>query len=526
MSRVAADERAGAALAPLPPRSWLAARAGAPPPLPRAWISRWPVRRSTAVAIAAVIIVALSSSVLSFFNLRAVNAADQWVTHTAQVDGTLAKLFSALQDAESAERGYLLTLEPKYADRYRRAVADLPLLLTQAQGAIADNPEQRHNLAALAQAVNDRVALLREALRSEQAGERDSALAIVRSDRGRELMNAARDEVAGMQAIEKSLLDVRRERAQRRLSTGLATSILTGVACLLLVALVVPLARRDWAGRLGAEAELRRSEEALRASYAELEDRVAERTVELQRANDGLREVDRLKSEFLATMSHELRTPLNSILGFVGLLADGRVGPLTAEQAKQLGYVRASARHLHTLINDLLDVARIESGHLRLSPVDFDFQDLIAEVLTSQSAAAALKGIDLMSAPEASQLPVCADRRRCLQVVLNLVNNAVKFTREGGVRLEPRIVDGRLSVDVLDTGIGITPEDMGLLFEAFRQVDGSSRRHFEGAGLGLHLSRLLARAMGGDITVASTAGRGSCFTFHVPVSPAAAPAPA
>jgi signal transduction histidine kinase len=472
-----------------------------------------------------VIIVALSSSVLSFVNLRAVNAADQWVTHTAQVDGTLAKLFSALQDAESAERGYLLTLEPKYADRYQRAASDLPMLLAQAQGAIADNPEQRHNLAVLTLAVNDRVALLHEAIRSEQAGERDSALAIVRSDRGRELMNAARDQVAGMRSIESSLLDVRRQRAQRRLSTGLATSIVTGVACLLLVALVVPLARRDWAGRLAAEGELRRSEEALRASHAELEDRVAERTAELQRANDGLREMDRLKSEFLATMSHELRTPLNSILGFVGLLADGRVGSLTAEQTKQLGYVRASARHLLALINDLLDVARIESGHLRLNPVDFDFQDIIAEVLTTQSAAAALKGIDLLSAAESPQLPVSADRRRCLQVVLNLVNNAVKFTREGGVRLDARIADGRLSVDVLDTGIGIAPESMALLFEAFRQVDGSSRRHYEGVGLGLHLSRLLARAMGGDITAVSTAGRGSCFTFHVPVAHADAIAP-
>jgi signal transduction histidine kinase len=254
----------------------------------------------------------------------------------------------------------------------------------------------------------------------------------------------------------------------------------------------------------------------VREANDRLEQRVAARTRELREANDRLMELDRMKSQFLATMSHELRTPLNSILGFTSLMRDGMAGPLNAEQQRQLGFVHSSGEHLLALINDLLDLSRIESGRMDVALAPFDFAGVVAEVGHNLKPLLEQKGLKLeLQVPHA--LPMVGDRRKCYQVLLNLTSNAIKFTERGAVRIDAQAEGGKLAACVSDTGIGIRPEQLRLLFEAFRQLDGTPRRPHEGTGLGLHLSRKLLDLMQGEIRVESEFRVGSRFSFTLPL---------
>ncbi len=261
------------------------------------------------------------------------------------------------------------------------------------------------------------------------------------------------------------------------------------------------------------------AEEALREARDNLEIKVAERTRELEQANERLQELDRLKSEFLATMSHELRTPLNSIIGFTGILQQGLAGPLNAEQVKQLGMVHFSAKHLLGLINDLLDLSRIESGKMEVLPETFPLEEVVHEVVQSLTPTATQKKLRLEAQLDPAHLPLHSDRKKVFQILLNLVNNAVKFTEKGGVRVVISSADREVTIAVIDTGIGIQPESVRGLFQAFRQVDGSARRVYEGTGLGLYLCRKLSKLLGGSIHAESEFGVGSRFTVKLPNSP-------
>ncbi len=263
--------------------------------------------------------------------------------------------------------------------------------------------------------------------------------------------------------------------------------------------------------------ERKRAEEEVLMLNLSLERRVGERTAELGAAYEQLKQLDRLKSEFLATMSHELRTPLNSIIGFSSILRQGLAGPLNDEQTKQIDMVRGSAKHLLSLINDLLDLSRIESGRMALTWAVFDLPSLLREVEAVLAPMVAQRGLRLSLRPPEGALEIESDRQRLYQVLLNLGGNAVKFTETGTVTLEWEVSGNEVSIRVIDTGIGIRPENMGLLFEAFRQVDGSARRVYEGTGLGLYLCRQLIDLLGGTIGVASTYGQGSCFTVKLPL---------
>jgi len=226
---------------------------------------------------------------------------------------------------------------------------------------------------------------------------------------------------------------------------------------------------------------------------------------------------DRLKSAFLATMSHELRTPLNSIIGFTGILAQGLAGPLNEEQTKQLGMVRGSARHLLALINDVLDISKIEAGQMTVHSEVLDLYPLLERVLASVKPLADRKHLALRLDAPPSLPRIVSDGRRVEQIVINLVNNAVKFTERGTVTLEAAPGDdGGVRLRVSDTGEGIRPEDLARLFQPFTQIDtGLSRRH-EGTGLGLAICKRLATILGGDITCSSVFGEGSTFTVVLP----------
>jgi PAS domain S-box-containing protein len=237
----------------------------------------------------------------------------------------------------------------------------------------------------------------------------------------------------------------------------------------------------------------------------------------LQEKNLELENASLAKDRFLASMSHELRTPLNAILGFTGTLLMKLPGPLTADQEKQLRTVQASARHLLSLINDLLDLAKIESGKVELNLEPVECQAVVEEVATALRPSAQSKGLEFEATVSPPDLIVQADRRALSQILLNLTNNAIKFTEKGQVRLQVsrRQEAGRTLTEfrVSDAGPGIRAEDQARLFQAFKQVDAPRQQRQEGTGLGLHLSRKLAELLGGRITLQSEFGQGSTFTL-------------
>jgi signal transduction histidine kinase len=234
-----------------------------------------------------------------------------------------------------------------------------------------------------------------------------------------------------------------------------------------------------------------------------------------------LETASRHKSEFLANMSHELRTPLNAVIGFSEVLAEGMFGEVNDKQAEYLKDILESGRHLLSLINDILDLSKVEAGRMELDRAEFDLPGAIDTALLLVRERAGRKGIEVGRTIDERLGIVSADERKVKQVLLNLLSNAVKFTAEGGridVRAEAR--DGTVEIAVTDTGVGIAPADQDAVFEEFRQV-GPSAKRVEGTGLGLALSRKFIELHGGRIWVTSELGRGSTFTFTLPIQPEA-----
>jgi len=237
-----------------------------------------------------------------------------------------------------------------------------------------------------------------------------------------------------------------------------------------------------------------------------------------------LQEVDRLKSEFLASMSHELRTPLNSIIGYSEVILMGIDGAVDSETHEDIQAIYDNGQHLLTLINDILDLAKIEAGRMSLKTEPVDIATLLDEVKTKSVGLLHKnkKPIELIVTAEQDLETIQADRLRLSQVLNNLVSNAIKFTDQGRVSLHAFRENGWMCLKVEDTGCGISEADLGKLFERFRQVDGSDKRRAEGTGLGLAITRSLIELHGGNISVSSKLGQGSIFTVRLPMDGAAA----
>jgi signal transduction histidine kinase/putative methionine-R-sulfoxide reductase with GAF domain len=251
------------------------------------------------------------------------------------------------------------------------------------------------------------------------------------------------------------------------------------------------------------------SQSALALQNARLYREVEQKGRELEAAS-------RHKSEFLANMSHELRTPLNAIIGFSEVLAERMFGELNAKQAEYVDDILASGLHLLALINDILDLSKIEAGRMELDATDVDVAATVTAAVTLVRERAHRRGVGLACEIAPGLGTLRADERKVKQVLLNLLSNALMFTPEGGsVGVRARVVDGRCEIAVTDTGVGIAPDDHAAVFEEFRQV-GSSTKKVEGTGLGLAISRKYAELHGGTLTVASELGRGATFTLTLP----------
>jgi PAS domain S-box-containing protein len=257
---------------------------------------------------------------------------------------------------------------------------------------------------------------------------------------------------------------------------------------------------------------------AAKTEEERLEALVAERTGELRESLDALAEANRVKDDFLASMSHELRTPLNSVLGFSGILLSGLVGELTEEQSRQVGMIRSSGERLLMLVNDVLDLSRIEAGYVDIEVREFDLVSLCEQVADSLRPIAFARGLELIVRYDDLVIPVWTDEDKVAQILLNLISNALKFTDEGRVIVEPHASgDGMTAgVRVSDTGRGIGSEAMSHIFERFHSAS-LTKPLRDGTGLGLSISRRLAELLDGKIAVESTLGVGSTFSLLMPV---------
>jgi signal transduction histidine kinase len=239
---------------------------------------------------------------------------------------------------------------------------------------------------------------------------------------------------------------------------------------------------------------------------------------ELRTARGAAVAANQAKSEFLAKMSHELRTPLNSIIGFSDVLLERMFGELNEKQADYLEDIRSSGEHLLSLINDILDLSKVEAGRMELALSTFDPGATLENTVTFVRELAARNGVELDLEVDKRLTAWTADERKFKQIVLNLVSNAVKFTPQGGkVTVRASRNDGGMEVAVTDTGVGIAPEDRALVFEEFRQVGTDYAKKVEGTGLGLALTKKFVELHGGRIWVESEKGKGSTFAFILPL---------
>ncbi len=510
-----------------------------------------------------------------FDGIRRARESRGAVAHTRDVLERVQSTLSALQDAETGERGFIITGDDSYLEPYDRGVARLSADTTRLRALTRDNPQQQARLDSLESLIRARMALLANGITLRRGAGLDSAATLVRSGRGKRLMDAARAQVADVARAEEKLLEHRQQveaRHDQIVTVLLVAGTLTVVLLsLMLNGILVRSAETEAALARALEtqnaqlqdqnlelelqsqqlqdqaAELEMQNEELYSTSETLAEQAAEMEMQAEQLEATIRALDaetraaeaartaadlanRAKSDFLATMSHELRTPLNAIAGYVQLMQLGVPEPVPQAHHEYLSRIQQSQRHLLGVINSVLNFARIEAGSVIYEIRDIAMAALLAEVEPLVAPQMQARGHRYACLPCDPTLGVRADAEKVRQILLNLLSNAIKFTPAGGeiVLSAEALVDDPTerfaAIRVRDTGLGIPEDKLSTIFDPFVQVETSRSRAAEGTGLGLAISRELARGMGGDLVVDSTVGSGSTFTLTLPRSaPVSAP---
>ncbi|HEY1066205.1 MAG TPA: ATP-binding protein, partial [Pirellulales bacterium] len=486
----------------------------------------------------------------------------EWVDHTQRVLASAHQLGGAASEVLSATRGQVVAPEERLVQAYQSGIKSLNDQLAQLKSLVADNPDQRARVNLIERKVGEFVAWTESTLREIRLG--DVAAAI---DRIKRLDGQRRiDELRA--PLDQFMLEEERLDATRRIALLDSETLINNVIVVSFLLMISASALMAWTLRRGIVQRLAHLQEnanrvALRhpllapldgddefteldvqfrrmasrletladrdrryavglettiAHQAEQEERLKVSFEELRKEAEVVRETSRLKSEFLANMSHELRTPLNSIIGFAELMHDERVGPVSEDHKEFLGDILTSSRHLLQLINDVLDLAKVEAGKMEFFAEQFELGPIVKEVCELLRTQAAVKRITVQRVISGAIGPVRLDVGKFKQVLFNFLSNAIKFTPADGkitVRVTPEGKD-EFKIAVEDTGVGISDEDVSRLFVEFTQLDSSRTKKHQGTGLGLSLTRRIVEAQEGRVGVTSKLGEGSTFFAVLP----------
>jgi signal transduction histidine kinase len=511
-------------------------------------------------AIGGVAAIVLLLGVLTFDGVARTRDARAGVSRTYELLQAAQAVLIDLTNAETGQRGYLITGDERYLAPYHAALDELARDTASLRRLSTADPVQHRLLDSLAMPLHVKLDELATTITTRQTRGQEAAVAEVQSDRGKAAMDNMRAILGQLTARQQALLDDWMEEAESHNRIVDALVIGGTIAAVLLALLLNTLLARyadgqaNAARRLDAQnieladanrqlgeqtLELELQNQQLQEQAVELETQqthLQEQTAEAEQARVDAEEASKAKTLFLTTMSHELRTPLNAIGGYVDLLAMEIRGPLVEAQREDLRRIKKSGQHLLSLINDILNLAKIESGRLELQLRDVSLASVLDNVDALVSPQFGSKSITYEYPRCDPSLTVRADADKVQQILLNLLSNACKFTDPGGrVTVEcdadvPPSGDGQTTVSlrIADTGRGIAEEKLGEIFEPFVQID----RHLthssqQGVGLGLAISRDLARSMAGDLTVESATDAGTTFVLTLPrgaVANVAAPA--
>jgi len=418
---------------------------------------------------------------------------DRLVSAALSERAELFNIFTRVLDAESATRGFLITGEPSHLDTYRKSKETLTQELVILHAEADNKPQEQILINRLDPQLEKEMGWLSQQITAAQFRHLADTRKLTMTQTGAVMMQEVRATLRAMIEEEQTSLESLQREADQASRTMLRWLTLGGAFSLGLMVIIFAFLRNEIDKRKAAQRALAGARDAA-----------------LQSA--------RLKSEFLANMSHEIRTPMNAVIGMSDLLAESR---LTAEQRDYVRVVRQSGDSLLALIDDVLDLSKIEAGKLRLESVDFDLRECVENVADLLAGRAQAKGLELATLID-PELPgmINGDPVRIGQVISNLATNAIKFTTQGDVLITVR-VEGKdtgryLLFEVHDSGIGLAREAQEKLFQPFVQADGSTTRKFGGTGLGLAISRQLVEMMGGDIGVESAERKGSRFWFQIP----------
>ena len=436
----------------------------------------------TATALAALAAVLF----LAFVNWRGIVLANQSAANVREELSRLRRLARLLDDAETGQRGYLLTGRTRYLSPYTSAIQQIPIEMPALQRELTSRDEHA-SFVELSQVFNAKLEELKRAIEARQKQGLEAALAIVLTDRGQTLMEQARAIIERLQE-EINLDDEARAReVSIRARDG---ALVTSAACITLFVLFAM-----------ANIQLRRERAVAEAA-------------------------NRAKSVFLASMSHELRTPLNAIIGYSEMLVEEAVDAERTALIPDLSKIQAAGKHLLMLINSVLDLSKIEAGKMDLFVETFSIVELVREVSEVITPLADKNQNRLKVDVDPLSGSMRTDQTKLRQTLYNLLSNACKFTQKGEVRFEAAREHSdsveQVVFKVIDTGIGMTAEQLKRLFQPFTQADASTTRRFGGTGLGLAISRRFIHLLGGNISVESKSGVGSTFTVKIPLQPATA----
>ncbi|HEY2854067.1 MAG TPA: CHASE3 domain-containing protein [Gemmatimonadaceae bacterium] len=474
------------------------------------------VRQKIAIALATAVLTLLVGLAALVVVLRLRGAIDA-VDHTNSVLRNLDGLLGSIVDAETGQRGYIITGDSSYLDPYHDGRVAADSYVVNLRQLIADR-DQRARLDSLETLEQARIAELDRTV-ILRATDPAAAMTHFRSGIGKALMDSVRLLSTHMSQTERRRL-AERDAARLRIRDLALVVIVGGTFAAFLLALTTNRSiRTDVIAQQKAQEQLEHQAQQLEEQAVEMEqtlEQLHESTTQAEEARDAAEVADRAKNDFLAVMSHELRTPLNAIVGYAELLHDGVAGPVNHEQREQLERVQLSARHLVELVDDILSFSRLESGQDNIRNAAVDLATITREAGALVEPVARSKGLTFTVVAPNDSVTFTSDPAKLRQILVNLLSNAIKFTDEGTIRLASSFEPACVVFEVEDTGIGIAHEHQERVFETFWQVDQSATRKTGGAGLGLSVSRRLARALGGDLTVDSEIGKGSRFRFWLP----------